>query len=534
MDGAAHTGPGGGQGPLPTVAIALAVYAALVWRFDWLCDDAYITFRYARNLAEGHGLVFHPGIDQPVEGYSEYLWALLLAAGMKLGVGPELLSRVLSVAAGAWMVVLTARLADGPFGGPAEGRRSVARLVAPLFVATAPPVAVWATGGMATMPAAALCLALFAAVHRPGGHGTTAGRRALVLGLLGAAMALVRADGALLVALVLGPPLLVGLTSGRTFLWRSALGGAALAALAFLAHMAWRWSTYGDWVPNTARVKLGASAAALGRGADYVLSCALAMPGLPLAAALGAAGLVVARRSLGPALALGTALVPVGVVLYAITSGGDFMAFGRFLLPAVPFVALAMGALLVRLERRAAPLAAGLGLVAVAWSSAAAWDVHVFPASVRARFDVRHNQRLSGVAEARSELEQWRNMRDRALEWGRLGRALRVHAPREASLVYGAVGAVGYFSGLFLFDQNGLVTREVALLPPHADLRSPGHDKNVPPTFFLKDDPTFLTAGVAPRGAIEVLRERLRGLGALEVLGPTEGTDEVLWVVRPR
>ena len=55
-------------------------------------------------------------------------------------------------------------------------------------------------------------------------------------------------------------------------------------------------------------------------------------------------------------------------------------------------------------------------------------------------------------------------MSARADEWGRLGRGLRAHAPEGASLVYGAVGAVGYFSGLFIYDTNGLVTREVALL----------------------------------------------------------------------
>ena len=52
------------------VAIAVAAYALLAWRLDFLCDDAYITFRYAENWASGHGLVYHPGIDEPVEGYS--------------------------------------------------------------------------------------------------------------------------------------------------------------------------------------------------------------------------------------------------------------------------------------------------------------------------------------------------------------------------------------------------------------------------------------------------------------------------------
>src|SRR4030081_2329551 len=46
-------------------------------------DDAYITFRYARNLAEGLGLVYNPG--EWVLGTTAPLWAVLLAGGYKLG-----------------------------------------------------------------------------------------------------------------------------------------------------------------------------------------------------------------------------------------------------------------------------------------------------------------------------------------------------------------------------------------------------------------------------------------------------------------
>ena len=40
-------------------------------------DDAFISFRYAENLANGQGLVFNPG--ERVEGYSNPLWTVLFA-----------------------------------------------------------------------------------------------------------------------------------------------------------------------------------------------------------------------------------------------------------------------------------------------------------------------------------------------------------------------------------------------------------------------------------------------------------------------
>jgi hypothetical protein len=40
-------------------------------------DDAFISFRYAQNLADGHGLSFNP--EESIEGFSNLLFVLLLA-----------------------------------------------------------------------------------------------------------------------------------------------------------------------------------------------------------------------------------------------------------------------------------------------------------------------------------------------------------------------------------------------------------------------------------------------------------------------
>jgi len=48
-------------------------------------EDAYISFRYAVHLADGHGLVWNIGGER-VEGFTSPLHIWLLALGVRLGV----------------------------------------------------------------------------------------------------------------------------------------------------------------------------------------------------------------------------------------------------------------------------------------------------------------------------------------------------------------------------------------------------------------------------------------------------------------
>ena len=67
----------------PTRTLLLGAAGALVGigvaaQRAWLCDDAFISLRYAGNLARGDGLVYNVG--ERVEGFTNLLWTLLLAA----------------------------------------------------------------------------------------------------------------------------------------------------------------------------------------------------------------------------------------------------------------------------------------------------------------------------------------------------------------------------------------------------------------------------------------------------------------------
>ncbi|MCX7878834.1 MAG: hypothetical protein N2510_09400, partial [Ignavibacteria bacterium] len=55
----------------------------LSWSFLFQnVDDAYISYRYGRNLMEGNGLVYNPG--EKVEGYTNFLWTIITAPFTKI------------------------------------------------------------------------------------------------------------------------------------------------------------------------------------------------------------------------------------------------------------------------------------------------------------------------------------------------------------------------------------------------------------------------------------------------------------------
>jgi hypothetical protein len=80
--------------PAALVALGVALVLAQVWTFHGVrLDDAYITFRYAQNLASGHGFVFNAG--QRVMG-STSPGEVLLAAAVYPIVGRDALPSVMA------------------------------------------------------------------------------------------------------------------------------------------------------------------------------------------------------------------------------------------------------------------------------------------------------------------------------------------------------------------------------------------------------------------------------------------------------
>jgi hypothetical protein len=195
-------------------------------------DDAYITFRYARNLAEGNGLVFNLG--QLVLGTSTPLYAVLLAPAARIfgsGAIPHIAFWV-NTAADALLILVLYRVC-------ARLQLSAVLAMAATCIQALAPLAIrYSIGGMETSLVTAVTLAAFA--------GFLADRTILSANLAGLAIFL-RPDMALVSAILL----VASYVNRKRLPWRGLL--ITFAWVVLLGSTLWFF--YGSPVPHSVLAK---------------------------------------------------------------------------------------------------------------------------------------------------------------------------------------------------------------------------------------------------------------------------------------
>ena len=261
-----------GKGWLVSLAYIIPAVTALCVALihgPFLIDDAYITFRYAENLAAGEGLVFNRG--EAVLGTTSPLLAMLLALLKLTGLEIPLAARWVGLVSGVVVVIITQMLA-------ARVMQPLACLVLGLCLAFHADLAIAANSGMETTASMA---AVYAALLM-----TLQGRYTWA-GALGGVAFLLRPDGALVVLIAAG----VTLCHHPGKIWRPLLA-AGLVTLPWLIYAA---VTYGGWVPQSIPAKqlihpdtpghiLLTNLGRLSFGVPMKLVCGLALGGMAVAA----------------------------------------------------------------------------------------------------------------------------------------------------------------------------------------------------------------------------------------------------------
>ena len=429
-------------GVVLALVLALAVFwvterriAGAVGLSSYPLDDSWIHLHFARNLAEGSGFAYNPGV--PVSGSTAPLWTLLLAGAFALFGSTPVWAKGLGIAAALGTALLTRRLV----WLWTESR--LLALVGGILAAVSGPLVWGALSGMEVSLAALLVTAALVA-HTTGRAGTTA----FLLGL----GALARPEAVLLVPLVwLAEPI----TLRRTAMFAGVVG--ALLAPWVLFNLA----TAGTPLPATASAKIEGGLVGFLSGAreplaatlvrrpwqferDWVRWLASADVLLP---ALVLVGLWALWRVRGRAAALPAAVLvlhPIGMALLAPYRGPGFQE-GRYsihLLPLAIAVALAGVHTLSLLGRGQGEGAKGEGtwrrasrrVLAGALLAAALWSL---PAAA-----TRYAWAVQNIDAMHVHLGRW----------------VAANTPRGARLALNDVGAIAYVSRREVVDLMGLVT----------------------------------------------------------------------------
>jgi hypothetical protein len=401
-----------------SLALFLSAERRLAGAAGFPLDDSWIHLHFARNLAEGAGFSYNPGV--PVAGSTAPLWTLLLAAGA-LVAGPTLgLAKALGVLAtvAAGMLTWRAALAWG----------------ASLPVAAATGVALVLTGALGWGSLSGMEVSLAAALTA--GALLAHARDAIWWTAACAALATVTRPEAILLipALLLARP-----AGGRRI---ATFAGVTLAVVT--PFVVFCLLTVGRPLPATAAAKIeggligrlsGVSEPAfvtfVSRPAAFFTDWTrwLALTHWALPAALAVALLVVARRH-GRTLAIPALVLvahPLAMAVLAPYREPSFQE-GRYSMHLLPLAMVALGAAVSRAPRRAGLALAVLYLVLAV--------PPLVPAATRYGWAVQNMNAMQV----------------------HLGRWLHGHLRPDARIAVNDIGAIAYFSRREIIDLMGLVT----------------------------------------------------------------------------
>lgn len=238
------------------VPIAIFLFhTALFW--TWIIDDAGITFAYAQNFADGHGLVAQPG-SEPIEAYSNFLWMVLMVPFFWLGqfdpyFTPKLIAIVFVI--GTYLLIYNAELR--------MKRSSLLASIALIFTALNSSFVIWVSSGLENSLYMFLISFLFW-LHvlyfyqqQPRMSSITIG-----LGVIAAAIALTRPDGLVFGAIFPFLYILINRLSWKDILKSSTTRQIMIPYLTcylviYGSFLLFRLAYFGEAVPNTYHAKGG-------------------------------------------------------------------------------------------------------------------------------------------------------------------------------------------------------------------------------------------------------------------------------------
>ena len=466
------------------VATLAGVYVANGYsrqNYRIVVDDALISLVYARNLALGNGLVFNLG--ERVEGYTNFLWVLLLAPFYWVSrlLGGDYVNWVIgvSIVLSGVALLLVYRLSRAIWD-----RDIVATGAALGLCVVDNSYTTWAGLGLESHLLAVCILGAvyFARSESP--------RRFLWVGIALACAQATRPDAALFAACLIGNEALEVLQQAKRDGWSTlrAHSGVLLKTLGvwlglYGLYFAWRYHYYGFFFPNTYYVKVaGPDFDGWSRGWVYTKSF---FADRWWVYAAGAGAVLLARDRSVRTLLCYAALH----TLYVTYVGGDFFPGHRFYVAQVPVFTLLVGA-----------------AIAGVWSLAHRMRVRAVLERrfLRSAFVVVAALALAVLLNRLWALGQERGPFFGVIKTWRLQaysergfyQWLKDHKGSGGTVATGLIGNTGYWSEARVIDVFGIIDPVTARMTAHNFGKGmAGHEKRAERAYILGKAPDIIIPG---------------------------------------
>ena len=435
--------------------LVMAVHNAAL--HPWFLDDAFISFRYAENFALGRGLVYNAG--EKVEGYTCFLWVVLLALGRRVGWDIVVSSKLLGTLFSVGCILLVAYA----YRFVQDLNRKVC-LIATVLLGTCGIFTPWATSGMEMTMFTFLVLLSTLVYLSARGQGGSNLRLGLV-GLISAALTMTRPEGLMIFAILFADQVVASIRKRRAGVFFLLVPFLAL----FLPYFLWRYSYYGYLLPNTFYAKVGPTLYQVVRGARYTVR--FAGPALLLLVPVLDSTLF-SHRWFRRYRRLNLLLVTAGAyTLYIILVGGDNLPAYRFFVPVLPLLALISAAAIALRTKTKKAVVFIVTVIAV-------YNI------VQMRID--------------SEIYEYIMSDMVGVSGKEVGLWFRANVPPDTVIATNSAGSLAYYSKLKTIDMLGLNDTHIAHLKvPSLGTGQGGHEKH-DGDYVLSRQPDYILFGPSP------------------------------------
>ena len=465
--------------------------------FNFIQDDSFITFRYVKNFTDGLGLVFNAG--EYVEGYTCFLWVMLLSLVRKLGINFIAWSQTLGIIASLLTLLYTYLISARMFPKDKDSFYNLSfSLIAVILLASNGSFAYWTVSGMETGLFGFLITLGVYLYLKENQKASAAIPYSSIAFLLAA---LTRPEGNLIFAVTVLHKIIITFKSGsaeaaseskmKILLSKNNLIWLAMYLIPALVFMLWRYSYYGYLFPNTFYAKTGSSLEYFKAGWEYFWEFAKNYGGYGALVALTLITLKSKERFYNNLYLL---MVFFIFSLYIIFIGGDVLRPNRFFVPILPvFYILVQEGLkeLINLLDKKKNFAFGavLGL-----AFAIAFSYYTYKNEYEQI--KKYSELENGLVDKMKITASWLKSKQT-----QTGRPLVVAAT--------TIGAVSYYSDVTLIDMLGLTDKEVAHNPkpiPEISSKEVGwreRNYNVDYVVSRKPDYIYFSTGVKPSAYAE-------------------------------